>query len=407
MCASVPSRPVSARACGSAGNVGGMAVYLDHAATTPLDPDVEEAMRPYLTVEYGNPSSLHRWGRAARTAVELAREQVAAALGVSALEVLFTGGGTEADNLAVKGLAWAARDAGRGAHLVTTAVEHHAVLEACEWLAAHQGFTLTVVEVDGDGVVDPERLLGAVRDDTVCVSVMAANNEIGTVQPLDEIGPALADRGVALHTDAVQAFGRAPLDPDAWGLGALALSAHKFNGPKWVGVLMLRRHLAAQPVLHGGGQERGVRSGTLNTPGIVGCGAAAELTAATMGAEVPRLRALRDRLLDGLLAVEGVTLNGSRHDRLPHNAHVAVGGCDGEALLVALDAAGVAGSTGSACQSGAAAPSHVLSAIGADPRVAHIRLTCGRTTTDDDVDEAVTAFTASVGQLREAGGGFF
>ena len=385
-----------------------MSVYLDHAATTPLDPGVLDRMRPFLERAYGNPSSLHAAGRQARAAVEAAREQVAAALGVPPLDVLFTSGGTEADNLAVKGLAWAARDAGRGAHIVTTAIEHHAVLEAVDWLAAHQDFDVTVVPVEPDGVVDPDRLLDAVRDDTVLVSVMAANNEIATTQPLEVIGPALADRSVPLHSDAVQAFGRTRLDLDAWGIGGLALSAHKFNGPKGVGVLVLRRDVPCVQVLHGGGQERGVRSGTLNTPGIVGCGAAAELSATTMPEEVPRLEALRDRLLDGLVAVGGVSVNGSLDRRLPHNAHVAVDGCDGEALLLALDAAGVAASTGSACQSGAAEPSHVLRAIGARTGgEAHLRFTCGRTTIADDVDRAAEAFAHAVKRLPDAGGGAF
>lgn len=384
-----------------------MSVYLDHAATTPVDPGVLEAMRPYLEASFGNPSSLHAPGRAARAAVEAAREQVAAALGVAPLEVLFTSGGTEADNTAVKGLAWAGCDAGRGNHVVTTAIEHHAVIESVQWLAEHDGFAVTVVPVRPDGVVDPERLLDAVRADTVVVSVMAANNELGTVQPLEAIGPVLAERGVPLHTDAVQAFGRARLDLDAWGIGALSLSAHKFNGPKGVGVLMLRRDLGCEQHQHGGGQERGVRSGTLNTPGIVGCGAAAELTASTMATEIPRLAALRDRLLAGLLAVDGVRLNGSVERRLPHNAHVAVDGCDGESLLLGLDRAGVAASTGSACQSGAAAPSHVLTAVGAPTeRVAHLRFTCGRSTTEADVDVAAGAFAEQVKHLRDAGGGF-
>ncbi len=383
-----------------------MTIYLDHAATTPLAGEVLAAMRPYLEAEHGNPSSSHARGRAARAGVEQSREQVAAALGVTPLEVLFTSGGTESDNAAVKGMAWTAREAGRGAHLVTTGLEHHAVGDSAAWLAEHQGFDLTVVPPERDGVVDPDRLLDAVRPDTVLVSVMAANNEIGTVQPLDVIGPALRERGVPLHTDAVQAFGRVRLDCDAWGIGALALSAHKISGPKGVGVLMLRRHLGAQPVLHGGGQERGVRSGTLNTPGIVGCGAAAELTCRTMATEVPRLCALRERLTAGLLAVEGVGLNGDAHRRLPHNVHVSVAGCDGEALLFALDMAGVAASAGSACQSGAAAPSHVLTAIGAPPDRAHLRFTCGRSTTATDVDAAVAVFTDAVDSLRAAGGGY-
>ena len=381
-------------------------IYLDHAATTPIAPDVLEAMRPYQETSFGNPSSVHAAGRAARAGVEEARERVAAALGVPPLDVLFTGGGTEADNAAMKGIAWAARAAGRGTHLVTTAIEHHAVLEAMEWLAESGGFTLDVVPTEADGVVDPERLLATVRDDTVVVSVMAANNEIGTVQPLDVIGPALRDRGIPLHTDAVQAFGRTPLDVAEWGISALALSAHKFNGPKGVGVLLLRRDVPCEPLLHGGGQERSVRSGTLNAAGIVGCGAAAALSSSTAAQEVPRLRALRDRLLDDVLAVGGVSLNGSRERRLPHNINVAVEGCDGEALLFALDAAGVCASTGSACQSGATELSHVLRAIGASTDRGHVRLTLGRTTTDEDVDRAGEAFAEAVKRLRDGGGGF-
>jgi len=387
-------------------------IYLDHAATTPLDPRVLAGMRSWLEPaeqspgHWGNPSSAHAYGRHAREAVETAREEVARALGVTPLEVLFTSGGTEADNQAVKGIAWAARDAGRGTHLVTTAIEHHAVLESVEWLARHQGFEATVVPVEPDGVVDPDRLLAAVRADTALVSVMAANNELGTVQPLDVLGPALRERGVPLHTDAVQAFGRTELRLDDWGVGAAALSAHKFNGPKGVGVLVLRRDLAAQPVLHGGGQERGVRSGTLNAAGIVGCGLAAGFTVREMAEEVPRLAALRDRLLDGLLAVDGVTLNGSRDRRLPHNAHVAVEGCDGEALVTALDRQGVAVSTGSACQSGAAEFSHVLRAIGAPQERAHLRFTCGRGTSEQDVDAAAGIFGDCVATLRAAGGGY-
>jgi cysteine desulfurase len=381
-------------------------IYLDHAATTPIAPDVLDAMLPYLREQHGNPSSIHRVGRAAREAVERAREQVAEALGVAPLEVLFTSGGTESDNQAVKGIAWAAREAGRGRHLVITAIEHHAVIDAARWLAEAQGFELTVVPVAADGVVDAERLLAAVRDDTVLVSVMAANNELGTIQPLDVVGPALARRGVPLHTDAVPAFGRTPLEVDAWGIAALSLSAHKFNGPKGVGVLMLRRDIPATPVLHGGGQERGVRSGTFNAAGVVGCGAAAALTAKTAASEIPRLRELRDALIAGLCAVDGVTLNGSASARLPHNANVAVSGCDGEALMLAMDAAGVCVSTGSACQSGAAERSHVLAAVGAPSDKAHLRLTCGRDTDSGDVAAAVRSFATAVERLRAAGGGY-
>jgi cysteine desulfurase len=381
-------------------------IYLDHAATTPVAADVSAAMAPFADAEFGNASSLHRAGRAARAAVEVAREQVAAALGVEPLDVLFTSGGTEADNAAIKGIAWAGRAAGRGAHLVTTAIEHHAVLEAVHWLVDAQGFTATVVPPQSDGVVDADRVLAAVRPDTVLVSVMAANNEIGTLQPLDLVGPALRERGVPLHTDAVQAFGRTTLDVGGWGLSALSLSAHKFNGPKGVGVLAVGREVGMQPLLHGGGQDRGVRSGTFNTAGIVGCGAAAALTAASATTGAARLRRLGNRLRDGLLALDGVSLNGSAERRLPHNVHVAVAGCDGEALLLALDAAGVCVSTGSACQSGAGRASHVLEAIGAPPDRGHLRFTVGRTTTDAEIDDAVTIFTDVVKRLRDAGGGF-
>jgi cysteine desulfurase len=381
-------------------------IYLDHAATTPVDPGVLAAMLPYLQAEHGNPSSAHRAGRAARAAVEHAREQVATALGVAPLDVVFTSGGTESDNAAIKGIAWAARAAGRGNHLVTTAIEHHAVLETAEWLAEQQGFELTVVPVTTDGIVEVDRLLDAVRDDTVLVSVMAANNEIGTLQPLDVIGPALARRQVPLHTDAVQAFGRTHLDITGWSLGAVSLSAHKINGPKGVGVWVQARDLPVQSLLHGGGQERGIRSGTFNAAGIVGCGAAVELAAQTMTTEVPRLRWLRDRLLSGLLAVDGIGLNGHAERRLPHNANVAVDRCNGEALLFALDMAGVAVSAGSACQSGATAASHVLAAIDAPADKAHVRMTCGRSTTQADIDTAVEVFGDCVKRLRDAGGGY-
>ena len=379
-------------------------IYLDHAATTPLDPSVLAAMQPHLD-HLGNASSAHAAGRAARQAVEVARQSVAASTGAAPLDVLFTSGGTESDHTAVSGMALAGRDAGRAPHVVTTSFEHHAVLDAARSLTRF-GFTVDEVPPEADGVIDPDRLLAAVTDDTAVVSVMAVNNEIGTVQPLDVIGPALRDRGVPLHTDAVQAFGKVPFEWDAWGLTAASLSAHKFNGPKGVGVLLLRRDAPVVPLLYGGGQERGVRSGTFNTPGIVGLAAAAELTRQKMPAEVVRLRGLRDRLAEGLLAVDGVTINGSMERRVPHNLHVSVAGCDGEALLTALDMAGVCASAGSACQSGATELSYVLAAIGADPRCGHLRFTCGATTTEADVDEAATLFADCVKRLRDAGGGF-
>ena len=382
-------------------------IYLDHAATTPVAPEVTLAMQPWLAAgAVGNASSLHSAGRRARAAVEDSRDRVAKALGVTPLEVLFTSGGTEADNQAVKGLAWAAGSAGRPGGVVTTAIEHHAVLETARWLRDHHGTAVHIVEVDADGTLDPDRLLDAVDaasaagEGPAVVSVMAANNEIGTLQPLSVIGPALADRGIALHTDAVQGFGKVPLDLDAWQATAVALSAHKFNGPMGVGVLVLRRDVDPHPVLHGGGQERGVRSGTLNVAGIVGLGVAAELSASRQPAEQSRLTALRDRMIADLTAVDGISLNGHPTRRLPHNVAVAVRGVDAEALLLALDRAGIACSTGSACQSGAAERSHVLDAIGADPDAAHIRLSLGATTTDDDVAAATAAVLDRVSRLR-------
>ena len=383
-----------------------METYLDHAATSPLDPRVFHAMRPWLEGGTGNASSVHAAGRHARATVEGAREQVAEAVGVAPLEVLFTGGGSESDNTAVKGIARAARDAGAGAHLVTTAIEHPAVLQACRWLASRDGFDLTVVGVDADGLVAPDDVFEAVRPDTVLVSVMAVNNELGTIQPLAEIGPRLAADQVPLHSDAVQALGRVPLDLPGWGVGAASFSAHKVGGPTGVGVLTVRRDLPCEALIHGGGQERDIRSGTLDVAGIVGCGVAFANAVAERDDQVARLGGLRDRLLDGLLAVEGVTLNGSTRARVSHNAHVAVRTCDTEALLLALDAQGVQVSAGSACQSGANEPSPVLEAIGADlDGVAHLRFTLGRTTTRAQIDHTVLAFAETVARLRLAGGG--
>lgn len=360
-------------------------------------------MAPWLAAgAVGNASSLHAAGRAARGAVEDARDRVAAALGVTPLEVLFTSGGTEADNQAVKGLVWAARQTGAGTKVVTTTIEHHAVLETCEWLRDHDGVAVEIVGVQPDGVVDPEKVLAAVDADTAVVSVMAANNELGTLQPLDILGPALADRGVPLHSDTVQAFGKIPLDLAAWQLTAASFSAHKFNGPTGVGALVLRRDVAPHPVLHGGGQERGVRSGTLHVAGIVGFGAAAELAAGRQKAEQDRLTGLRDDLMDRLTALDGVTLNGHPTLRLPNNVHVGVASCDAEALLLDLDRRGVACSTGSACQSGAAQRSHVLDAINAPSDAAHIRLSLGSTTSAKDVDRAGALFAASLARLRGA-----
>jgi cysteine desulfurase len=386
-------------------------LYLDHAATTPLAPEAAAAMAPWLQPgAVGNASSAHAAGRAARAAVEDARDRVAAALGVAPLDVVFTSGGTEADNAAIKGLAWAARAAGRPAGVVTTAIEHHAVLEAATWLRDREGLPVHVCEVGEDGVVDPDRLLdrvdaaAAAREGPALVSAMAANNELGTVQPLEVLGPALVERGVALHVDAVQALGRIPLDLAAWRAAAVALTGHKVGGPVGCGALVLRRDTACEPLLHGGGQERGVRSGTLPVAAIAGFAAAVEAAVGRQAEEAVRLAALRDRLEAALTAVDGVTTTCPTAPRLPSHLHVAVAGADPEALLLALDRAGVACSTGSACQSGAAERSHVLDAVGADDAAAHLRLSLGWTTTDADVDAAAAAVVAALADLRARAG---
>lgn len=383
-----------------------MRAYLDHAATSPLDPRVAEALLPWATGSpgsFGNASSAHARGRWARAAVEQARDRVADALGVEPLEVLFTSGATEADNLAVKGLAWARRDAGRGAHLVTTAIEHRAVLDACRWLAEAQGFSLTVVAPEPDGVVDADAILAAVRSDTALVACSAANGELGTVQPVGAVASGLVGTGVALHVDAAQAVGRVPVN--VAGFTTMAVSAHKLGGPQGAGVLVLRRDAIVTPLLHGGAQERGVRSGTLDVVGAVGCGVAIAEAVRSQPFEALRVAGLRDRLRAELTAVDGVaeTVAGPV---LPSHLHVGVAGCDGETLLAALDEAGVEVSLGSACASGAVSRSYVLDAIGAAEDHAHLRWSLGRTTTEAEVEHAAGAFCDVVKRLRDAGGGF-
>ncbi|MFP5309863.1 MAG: cysteine desulfurase family protein [Actinomycetes bacterium] len=384
--------------------------YLDHAATTPVRPAVRATLARWLDDAegvVGNGSSAHAAGQRARTAVEEARERVAAALACHPGDVVFTAGGTEADNLAVKGLAWAAARRRRAGHLVTTAVEHPAVADAARWLAEHEGMELTVVPPRADGTVDPERVLAAVRDDTALVSVMAANNELGAVNDLVAIGTALRERGVAFHTDAVQAFATRVLDLAELPVDALALSAHKFGGPQGVGVAVLRRGVPVEPLLHGGGQDRGVRSGTFAAALVAACGVAVAEADATRAATVARLAPLADRLANGLLALDGVRRNGPTDpaDRLVSHVHVSVDGVDGEALTFALDRAGLEVSAGAACASGATHVSPVLAACGIDGDAA-LRLSLGWTTTEADVDEALATVAAVVADLRARGGGF-
>jgi cysteine desulfurase len=378
---------------------------MDHHATTPADPRVVEAMRPWFTEAFGNAASrTHAYGWSAAEAVERARRQVAALVGVSSREIVFTSGATEADNLAVKGVAAAAR--GRGDHLVTVATEHRAVLDPCRRLA-REGWRVTFLPVAPDGLIDPAALRAALTDRTVLVSVMAANNEIGVLQPLDEVVAAAHARGALVHTDAAQAAGAVPFDARALEVDLVSLSAHKMYGPKGVGALVVRRRtpaVAIEPLLDGGGHERGLRSGTLNVPGIVGFGVAAEIAAAGLAAEAARVAALRDRLLEGLREkVGGVTVNGSLARRLPNNLHVSFDGIEGEALLMALGDLAV--STGAACSSASDEPSHVLAALGVDePRSrASIRFGLGRGNTAEEVGAVVARLATVVGRLRRHG----
>jgi cysteine desulfurase len=378
-------------------------VYLDFHATTPVDPRVLEAMLPYFTEHFGNPASRqHAYGWDAQKAVEAARQQVAALIGASAQEIIFTSGATESNNLAIKGVAHALRD--RGDHIITVATEHKSVLDSCKRLE-REGCRVTRLGVDAQGFIDLDELKAAITDRTVLVSVMAANNEIGVVQPLGEIGAITQDRGVLLHTDAAQAAGKIPLDVAQLGVDLLSLTGHKYYGPKGAGALYVRRRkpkLALSCQIDGGGHENGLRSGTLNVPGIVGLGRAAEICRECMPAERTRLAGMRDRLFAGLhREVAGVRMNGPAPDRrLPHNLHVSFDDVEGEALVMALG--DVAVSTGSACSSGSQAPSHVLQAIGAtgDRAGASIRFGLGRTTTDAEIDFAIDRVSTVVRSLQ-------
>jgi cysteine desulfurase len=380
-------------------------IYLDHHATTPVDPAVVEVMLPYFSEHYGNPSSRqHAFGQEAAAAVEEARASVAALIGARPEDVVFTSGATESDNLAVRGGARSLSDKGR--HVVTTAVEHSAVLAPCRTLE-REGFTVTRVPVDGAGLVDAGQVVAALRPDTVLVSVMAANNEVGTVQPVEEISRACGQRGILFHTDAVQSIGRVPVGVDAMGADLLSLSAHKMYGPKGVGALYVRRErrprIRLQPQSEGGGQERGLRSGTLNVPGIVGMGAAARLAREALDAGEPeRMAALRDRLLDGLRSrIDGVTLNGAAAPRLPGNLHLSIAGAEAETLILSLGGH-IAISSGAACAEAGGQGSHVLRAMGlSEERVyTALRFGVGRYNAAAEIDDTVDALVRAVTEAR-------
>jgi cysteine desulfurase len=370
-------------------------IYLDHAATTPLHPAVLEAMLPHLTEHYGNPSSIHARGRRARQALDEARETIAATIGASPREIVLTAGGSEADNLAIKGVAWAA--SARGRHIVTSAVEHHAVLHTCQVLE-RSGFEVTYLPVDRYGRVDPDAVAAAITDRTSLVSVMYANNEVGSVEPIAEIAALCRGRGVRFHTDAVQAAGHLPLDVDALGVDLMSLSAHKIYGPKGVGALYVRRGQALLPQVQGGSQERQRRAGTENVAGAVGFARALQLVAEAEA----NVAELRDALVRGMTALSGVILTGHPVERLPNNASFLVEAVNGGDLVAALDLEGIEVSTGSACTSGSTEPSHVLLAMGFEPREAagSLRMTVGAGTTADEVRRTVEVAASVIERLR-------
>ncbi len=377
-------------------------IYMDHHATTPVAPEVFEAMRPYFLEHFGNAASRsHVFGHVAEAAVETARAQIAHAIGCKSMEVVFTSGATEADNLALKGVAHAYRE--QGTHLVTSAIEHHAVLDTCKRLE-REGFEVTYLPVDRQGRVDPDAVAKAITPRTILVSIMLANNEIGTIQPLAEIGKICKARGVLLHSDAVQGLGKIPVSVDALGVDLMALTAHKLYGPKGVGALYVRMNkprVKLEPQMDGGGHERGRRSGTLNVPGIVGFGKACELAERLMAGEAVRLTALRERLREGLFRrLDHLALNGHPTERLPGNLHVSFAAVDGTSLMMSLK--DVAVSAGSACASGSLEPSHVLKALGVKGELAQaaIRFGLGRDNSEEEVDYVCDRIVEQVHRLR-------
>ena len=382
-------------------------VYLDHAGTTPLDSKVLEAMVPYFTQRFGNPSSLHSVGQEARYALDEARERVAGVLNCRSREIVFTAGGTESDNAAIHGVATALHETGN--HIVTSSVEHHAVLHACQYLES-QGFEVTYLSVDADGMVQPEAVYNAINERTTLVSIMYGNNEIGTINPISEIAKSVKKRAeelsrtIVFHTDAVQAAGYLSLDVAELGVDLLSLSGHKFHGPKGTGVLYMKRGSPYLPLIHGGGQERERRSGTENIPGIIGLSVALEAADTVREETSQRCVALRDRIIDSVLQqIPGSRLNGHATQRLPNNANFSFTGVEGEPILLGLDMAGIAASSGSACSSGSLEPSHVLLALGQSAEIARgsLRLTLGRDNTEDEVEYLLGVLVDLVQRLRQ------
>src|SRR3989440_4176162 len=374
-------------------------IYLDHAATTALDARVLDAMLPYFTTEYGNASSIYTLGRHAMQAIDSAREQVADILACRPTEISFTGCGSESDNLAIKGIAFTSQK--KGNHIVTTSIEHHAVLHTCQYLERF-GFKTTYVPVDIYARVDPDNVGRAITDQTILVSVMYANNEVGTIEPVAEIGRICRAKKIPFHIDAVQAGGSLPLDVAALNADLLTLSAHKFYGPKGVGMLYARQGMRLLPQLQGGSQERGKRAGTENVAGIAGAATALRLAYEDMPQVMPRIIALRDRLISSILTIPGSHLTGHPTERLPNNASFVFEGVEGESILLSLDLLGIAASTGSACTSGSVDPSHVLLAMGLPVELAHgsLRLTLGKDNTEEDVETILSALPGIIEKLR-------
>ncbi len=375
-------------------------VYLDYAATTPTDPEVTKAMEPYLFEKFGNASSIHTFGQEAKKGIEDAREILAKCLGAKPDEIIFNSGGTEADNTAIFGVAYAMQN--KGNHIITTAIEHHAVSEPCKFLGKH-GFSVTFVGVGKDGIVSAQDIKKAITDKTILISVMQANNEIGTIQPITEIGKIARESGIYFHTDAVQTVGHIPVNVDDLNVDLLSLSAHKFYGPKGVGALYVRKGTRLEPFLHGGDQERGRRASTHNTPGIVGLGKAIELCRKNMFEEIKFQTALRGRMIKEIPAkISETCLNGHATKRLPNNINFSIKYIEGESILLNLDMAGIAASTGSACTSTSLEPSHVLLAIGLPHEIAHgsLRITMGRWTKKGDIDYLMEHLPGIVDKLR-------
>lgn len=376
-------------------------IYFDHSATTPVDREVANLMLEYMTEKFGNPSSVHSFGRETRKAVDEARTHVAALLNAEPNEIYFTSGGTEGDNLALKGVAFANRK--KGNHIITSAIEHHAILHTCEYLEK-QGFTVTYLPVDEYGMIRIEDLKNAITDQTILISIMFANNEVGTIQPIKAIGQIAREKGVYFHTDAVQVAGNYPIDVKDYNIDLLTLSAHKLHGPKGTGALYVRRGVRIEAIQHGGGHERNMRAGTENVPGIVGLGKAAELAKREMDTKIVRVQTLRDKIIKTVLEnIPHVKLNGHPTQRMPGNVNFSFLFVEGESLLLNLDLKGIAASSGSACTSGSLDPSHVLLAMGLTHEVAHgsLRISLGRGNTEAEVNEFLTVLPEIVERLRQ------